>query len=95
MDTFIHGPFNFATINKRKSRDRISQTKWDILKSHCHLYHNLAFSRNMASGRNKLIELIMAFGLNKLIKLNNIGPTRSIVKSIGLSLFGYFALADL
>ena len=40
MDTFIHGPFNFATINKRKSRDRISQTKWDILKSHCHLYHN-------------------------------------------------------
>ena len=39
-DTFIHGPFDFATINKRKSRDRISQLEWDILQSHCNLYHN-------------------------------------------------------
>jgi len=39
-DTFIHGPFDFATINKRKSRDRIGQLEWDILKSHCDLYHN-------------------------------------------------------
>ena len=39
-DTFIHGPFNFAVINKRKSRDRISQIEWDIFKSHCNLYHN-------------------------------------------------------
>jgi hypothetical protein len=35
-----HGPFDFATINKRKSRDRINQLEWDILKSHCDLYHN-------------------------------------------------------
>ena len=39
-DTFIHGPYDFAVINKRKSRARISQIKWDILKSHCNLYHN-------------------------------------------------------
>jgi hypothetical protein len=39
-DTFIQGPFDFATINKRNSRDRISQLEWDILKSHCDLYHN-------------------------------------------------------
>jgi hypothetical protein len=41
LNTFIHGPFNFATINNWKSRDRIGLTKWDILKSHCHLFHNL------------------------------------------------------
>ena len=39
-DTFIHGPFNFSTINNRKSRDRICQSDWDILKSHCDLFHN-------------------------------------------------------
>jgi hypothetical protein len=39
-DTFIHGPLDFATINNRKSRDRICQSDWDILKSHCDLYHN-------------------------------------------------------
>jgi len=40
MDTFIHGLFEFATINKQKSRDRVSQLEWYILKSHCNLYHN-------------------------------------------------------
>ena len=40
MDTFIHSPFDFATNNKRESQNRISQTEWDILKSHCHLHHN-------------------------------------------------------
>ena len=39
-DTFIHGPFDFATINNQKSRDRICQSNWDILKSHCDLFHN-------------------------------------------------------
>ena len=39
-DTFIHGPFDFSTINNQKSRDRICQSDWDILKSHCDLYHN-------------------------------------------------------
>ena len=39
-DTSIHGPFDFATINNQKSQDRICQTEWDILKSHCNLFHN-------------------------------------------------------
>ncbi len=39
-DTFIHGPFDFSTINNRKSWDRICQSNWDILKSHCDLFHN-------------------------------------------------------
>ncbi|KAL3787769.1 LOW QUALITY PROTEIN: hypothetical protein HJC23_009820, partial [Cyclotella cryptica] len=29
--TYIHGPFEFATINGRKTRDRISTSDWDIL----------------------------------------------------------------
>ncbi len=40
LDTYIHGPFEFATINHRKSRDRICQSDWDVLKSHCDLFHN-------------------------------------------------------
>ncbi len=39
-DIFIHGPFKFATINHRKSWDRISQSNWNILKSNCDLFHN-------------------------------------------------------
>jgi hypothetical protein len=30
---FLHGPFNFATINNRKTRDRISTTDWKLLIS--------------------------------------------------------------
>ena len=29
-DTYIHGPFEFATINGRKSRDRVSLDDWKI-----------------------------------------------------------------
>ena len=39
-DTFIHGPFDFATVNSRKTQDRISQPDWDILKTHCNMFHN-------------------------------------------------------
>jgi hypothetical protein len=39
-DTFIHGPFDFATANGRKTRDRISQPDWDVLKTHCNMFHN-------------------------------------------------------
>ena len=27
-DTFIHGPFDFATVNNQKTRDRISEKDW-------------------------------------------------------------------
>jgi hypothetical protein len=39
-DTYIHGPFDFATINLQKSRDRIPQGAWDILKSNTPMFHN-------------------------------------------------------
>jgi hypothetical protein len=40
QDMFIHGPFEFATVHHRKTRDRISQHDWDILKAHCNMFHN-------------------------------------------------------
>jgi hypothetical protein len=30
-DTYLHSPFDFATVNGRKTRDRISQANWDVL----------------------------------------------------------------
>ena len=39
-DTFIHGPFDFATIHGRKSRDRIPQNAWDALSAHSDMFHN-------------------------------------------------------
>jgi hypothetical protein len=38
-DTFIHNPFDFSSVNGRKTQDRVSQTDWDVLKSHCHMFH--------------------------------------------------------
>ncbi len=37
---FIHGPFEFATVNGRKTQDHISQPDWDILKAYCDMFHN-------------------------------------------------------
>jgi len=39
-DTFIHGPFNFATITNRKTRNRIAMTDGKILESYKHLVKN-------------------------------------------------------
>jgi hypothetical protein len=39
-NTFIHSPFDFSSINGRKTQDRVSQTNWDALKSHCHMFYN-------------------------------------------------------
>jgi hypothetical protein len=41
-DTYIHGPFDFATVNGRKTRDRISQVDWGILALHSSMFHNAA-----------------------------------------------------
>jgi hypothetical protein len=38
----IHGSFNFATLNNRKTRDRIADTDWQALQHQDKLYHNLA-----------------------------------------------------
>ena len=39
-DTFISGPFDFATISGRKSRDRIPAEQWNVLIKHKHLFTN-------------------------------------------------------
>ena len=38
--TFLHGPFDFATLNGRKSRDRVSNDNWNILASLSSQYDN-------------------------------------------------------
>jgi hypothetical protein len=37
---YIHGPFNFATLNNRKTRDRISETEWRTLAEKSNQYNN-------------------------------------------------------
>lgn len=39
-DTYISGPFDFAIINGRKTRDRISLADWKILEQRKHLFSN-------------------------------------------------------
>ena len=39
-DTYIHGPFDFALINGRQSRDRVSAIDWDALRSHKDMFNN-------------------------------------------------------
>ena len=39
-DTFISGPFEFAVINGRKSRDRVGGERWKILAKFSHLFAN-------------------------------------------------------
>ncbi len=40
LDSFIHGPFEFASIHGQKSRDCISQDDWDILGCHTSMLDN-------------------------------------------------------
>ena len=46
-DTFIHGPFDFAVVNNRKTRDRVSQDAWNILHKFGHLFTNHAPSLDL------------------------------------------------
>jgi hypothetical protein len=39
-DTYILRSFDFTTIRGRKSRDRIPQSAWDVLKSHSDMFHS-------------------------------------------------------
>jgi hypothetical protein len=41
-DQAIHGPFEFATLNNRKTRDRVSEQDWLILGGKSALYDNEA-----------------------------------------------------
>ena len=39
-DTYVHGPFDFATVRGRKTRDRIDQSSWDDLASKSSMFSN-------------------------------------------------------
>ena len=39
-ETFIHGPFNFATGQNLNTRDRIGQEDWQALAAHSHMFQN-------------------------------------------------------
>jgi hypothetical protein len=39
-NTYIHGPFDFAVIRGRKTRDRIGQDSWDVLASKTLMFTN-------------------------------------------------------
>ena len=40
IGTLLHGPFKFASVNKCKTRDRISPADWDALAKFSLLYQN-------------------------------------------------------
>ena len=39
-DTYIHGPFGFATVRGRKTRDRVDQECWDALAAKSLMFSN-------------------------------------------------------
>ena len=39
-DTYITGPFEFADINGRKTRDRVPQDRWEKLSKMGHMFSN-------------------------------------------------------
>ena len=40
MDTYIHGPFDVASVCGRKTRDHVAQADWDVLHCHQSMFHN-------------------------------------------------------
>jgi hypothetical protein len=48
-DTFIHGPFDFATLGGRKSCDWVSGDDWRILRSHASMFQNLVPSEEITT----------------------------------------------
>lgn len=49
LDTFIHGPFNFATFRGSKSRDRVSGDNWAALRSSSSMFHNSVTSMEVTT----------------------------------------------
>ena len=37
---YIHGPFDFATVNGKKTRDRVSTDDWNVLHAHHNMFNN-------------------------------------------------------
>ncbi len=40
LDTYIHGPFDFASICGRKTRDHVAQSDWDVLHWNSSMFNN-------------------------------------------------------
>jgi hypothetical protein len=40
LDTYIHGPFYFASVRGRKTRDRVAQSDWDVLHRNSLMFNN-------------------------------------------------------
>ena len=40
LDTYITGPFDFAEVNGRKTRDRVPQEQWQKLAKFDHMFSN-------------------------------------------------------
>ncbi len=40
LDTYIHGPFKFASVCGRKTRDRVAQPDWDVLHWNKSMFNN-------------------------------------------------------
>jgi hypothetical protein len=49
LETYIHGPFEFALIQGRKTRDRIAQVDWDALALHSSMFCNPIPSFNVTT----------------------------------------------
>jgi len=49
QDTYIHGPFKFASTRGRKTRDRIAQVDWDALAFHSSMFCNPVPSFDVAT----------------------------------------------
>jgi hypothetical protein len=49
QDTYIHGPFEFASIRERKTRDRIAQVDWDALALNSSMFCNPVPSFDVAT----------------------------------------------
>jgi hypothetical protein len=40
LDTYIHGPFDFASVCGHKTRDCVAQSDWDVLHWHSSMFNN-------------------------------------------------------
>jgi hypothetical protein len=40
MDTYTHGPFDFASVRGRKTWDPVAQSNWDVLHWNSLMFNN-------------------------------------------------------
>ncbi len=84
LDTYIHGPFDFALIRGRKTRDRIAQVDWDALSRHTSMFSNpvpsfdvTTYSVNCDRGAHVTVHITAACEL-LLLEQSNTSDTKNI-----------------